>query len=472
MIPLVRNSIFMTLFNIFGRASGFIRYILLVGFLTELNFGIITFAFSFGRIGRHFMDGGLDNLISRDGARNYEKIPLFYIHGLVIKFTLAVLFFSGSFVYLHYFRQLPFYEMLVVYVALIGSAMLSFTGVIRSCFTAIEQMQFIFYTNLPVRLFSIILLFLALWFSLPLAFAAGAVSIENLLWLLLLGGLSLRFFSISNLRFSFSVVRSMLAESWPLAAYGFFNIFYLSLDVLMIEYIMGDRIHVAPYTYASQLLEGVTMLITGYLIAIFPVLSRLHNTDEAAYQRLFHQSVVLLLGCTIPVSVLLGLWSHEWMNLIKETGSISGKVLGILSVNLNLSLLNTLMIAVFTSRNRQRWLVLFTGMAVIISFISNWFLIPIYAQPGGAYATLFSQFVLFITMVSIGKSLFTLQFTLLKPLLILFLSMISGLIIRIIPGIPLLLIPFLYVGLLAGLIHVTGVFSKEEIQRFIKAFKR
>ncbi|RJP26457.1 MAG: flippase [Candidatus Omnitrophota bacterium] len=472
MKPILKNSIFMALFNIFGRASGFIRYALLVAFLSESHFGIITYAFYIGRLGRTFIDGGLDNLISRDGARNYDAIPSYHLHGLLLKSILAAIFFLAVFVYLFQVRGLPLFEMGVVYAALCGSALLSFTGVTRSCFTAIERMEYIFYTNLPARFLSIVFLFFALWYSLPLAFAAAAVSIENLLWFFLLGYCSLRYFSLIGARISWPTVRYMLSESWSLAAYGFFNVFYLSLDVMMIEYLMGGREAVAPYTYASQLLEGVTMLITGYLIAIYPVLSRYYNSDEAAYQKLFHQSVIVLLSCTIPLTFLLGLWSYEWMNLIKETGAISSHVLRILAVNLNFSLFNTLLIAVFTTRNRQRWLVLFTAFAVLISFLSNWILIPLFGQPGGAYATLFSQFILLVMMTGVAKHLFTLSFPMKKPIQIFFVSLLCGVGLAWIPRIPPLLIPLLYLGLFMSLIRLFGIFTKEELHKIRRAFQR
>ena len=113
----------------------------------------------------------------------------------------------------------------------------------------------------------------------------------------------------------------MVRESLPLAVYSFFTIFYLSLDVLMIEYIMGDPKYVAPYGYASLLIEGINMLLTGYIIAVYPTFSRLFEQNEAAYQRLFRMSFNLLLAATIPASVLLSFWSYGWMNFIRETGT-------------------------------------------------------------------------------------------------------------------------------------------------------
>ncbi len=461
----------MALFNVFGRASGFIRYLLLVGFLSDPHYALITFAFSFGRLGRTFMDGGLDILISRDGARDRNKVPSFYLNALIIKAALGLIFFVSVYFYLACYRGLTLMQLFVVYASLCGSAMLSFTGIVRSCFTAIERMEYIFYTTLPTRLIAILLLFIALWFAFPLLVVAAAVSMEYLLWFLLLGGVSLRFFSPAQAVPSSSTIRYMILESWPLALYGFFTVVYLSLDVLMIEVLMGGHEAVAPYTYASLLMEGVTMLLTGYIIAIYPVLSRLHDTDEKAYLRLFNQSVIVILGCTLPLSILLAFWADGWMSLIKDTGPITGRVLQILTVNLNLSMMNTLVVIVFTSRNRQRLLVVFTAIAVSVSFLSNLLLIPIYQQPGAAFASLISQLVLFVIMAFMAYWIFSITFPWRKPLSIFAVSLLAGIITRFIPAIPILLVPFVYVAFLALFVHLFGVFTPREIQKLFKALK-
>ncbi|MFB3785380.1 MAG: oligosaccharide flippase family protein [bacterium] len=471
MSSILRNSIFMGLFNLFGRASGLIRYWLLVAFLSKADFALITYSFYVGRLGRHFMDGGLDNLISRDGARTHGKIADYLFHGLLLKAILGGLFGVGVFFYLAFTREKSWSELGVIYISLAGSAMLSLTGVLRSGFTAAERMEYVFYTNLPARMISIFLLFLTVYFSLPLAAAAGAVSLENFIWFYLLASAGLRFFSFLT-PVSFSTIKYMLAESWSLALYGFFNVFYLSLDVMMIEYLMGGDEAVAPYTYASLLIEGVTMMVSGYLIAIYPALSRYYQADEAAYRALFRQSVIVLLSITVPISVLLAGWSYGWMNFIRETGLVSSQVLAVLAATLNLSVLNTLIIVVFTSRHRQRWLVAFTGGAVLISFLTNWVMIVWYGQVGAAAASFLSQLILLIAMGWIAWRLFALPIPAGKAGGILLVSLLAGGITRLIPGLHLLAVPFVYGIFLLGLARLLGVMTPEEMSNILNTVRR
>jgi len=462
----------MGMFNIFGRGSGFLRYLLLVGLLSKTDYGLITYAFSIGEIGRNFMDWGLDNLVSRDGAREHKKIPAYLFHGIILKAGLGVLLFIFAFAYLHFYRELPWNSMLVVYAALCGSAMLSMTGVLRSCFTANEQMHYVFYTNLPVRLVSLGTLFVVLWLGLPVIWAAGAVSFENVLWFILLGFFALKSFSLRNTPFSFSFIKYMLITSLPLGLYQFFNNMYINLDVIMIESIMGGLDHVSPYTYASYFLKGVLMLLSGYMIAIYPALSRYHKTDEAAYQRLFRQSVFFLLSLTIPGSVMMVFWAEGWMNLVTETDTVTTTVFQILSITMNISVLNTLAIIVFTSRDRQWWLVGFCGLGVGISFCLNWLMIPHFAQIGAAYASLLSQSILFLFMAAILTRNFSLQYPVIKPLGILLCSFMASFILRLLPEIHILLVPFLFAIVIGLLILLFRVMTMQEIKDLWKSIRK
>ncbi len=156
------------------------------------------------------------------------------------------------------------------------------------------------------------------------------------------------------------------------------------------------------------------------------------------------------------------------MGLIPQNDPVSGTVLGLLCISLNVSILNTLLIIVFTSRNRQKWLILFSGGAVGLSFITNWILIPHYAQAGAAWATLLSQCVLFAAMAYTARRIFHLRFPFAKPLGILSVCLFSGGVLWMIPGIPLWAIPFLYALLLFGSARVSGVLTREEIQAIVR----
>ncbi|MBZ0257467.1 polysaccharide biosynthesis C-terminal domain-containing protein, partial [bacterium] len=148
---------------------------------------------------------------------------------------------------------------------------------------------------------------------------------------------------------------------------------------------------------------------------------------------------------------------------------ISAQVLAVLGLNLNFALLNTLMILIFTARNRQRWLVGFTGLAVAFSFGANWLLIPLWHQVGAAYATLFSQAVLFVIMGCAGLRLFGLGLPIKRLAQIALITLTSTAAAYIIPGVPALAVPFIFGGLLIAQAKLFHVISFEEIRRLAQA---
>lgn len=424
-----------------------------------------------GRLSRHFMDGGLDHLVSRDGARERNRLSALLAHGACMKLALGLCFFIGAVVYLLVMTNLTKGEMAVIYVSLFGSALLSLSGLARSGFTAIERMEFILYANAPARTLSIGLLFIAVWFSLPLILAAVAIALEGALWLGILAWIGLRFISFHGIRLNRKTFVYLALESWPLALFGFFTALYLNLDVVMIQALMGGVEAVAPYTFASMLMEGLSMLIGSYFLALYPVLSRQYAHDLPAFHRLFSRSVIVALLCSLPISALLAFWPGEWLSLLRDTGPETTEVLRTLALTLNLSMLNTLLAMAFMASGKQVWLALLTPLAVGASFGANWLWIPIYQQPGAAYASLAAQAFLLAVMGAAGIWKLALDIPWRRIACLVGATLAAALICKTLP-LPVLAIPFAYGAVWLIMIWAMGTVNFTDLRRVIEATRQ
>ncbi|HPA45370.1 MAG TPA: flippase [bacterium] len=399
---IIRNTIFMSLFGIIARGAGLIRYVFLVTFLSNEAFGILKLATDIGGVARAFMDGGLDQLVSRDGARRPDQLARFFWTACFLKILLAILFFAVA-----PFLLLRFMTPSSVWVAMIYSGFvvaLSLAGIARSAFTALERMEYIFYTNTPSRIIGLGVTFVCLLVGAPLGIVASAMGSENVLWLVLLMVYMVRLVSLARPRIDLREAGWMMSESWPMALYGFFTTLYLRLDTLMLKWLLpqGTALeNIGIYGKAQYPVEGLSLLLTGYIIAVFPVFSRLQVEDRQAFASLFRRSTVLLMGITIPVSIMMAGWADGWLSLFPNKAEGSVPILAILAMTLNFSLLNVFIITAFTACDRQRWLVLFTCLTVAVSFISNYVMIPILGNLGAAFASLGSQVFLFAVMLTI-----------------------------------------------------------------------
>lgn len=404
MNPIIRNSIAMGLLNVFGRASGFLRYLILIAFLSPADFALITYGFAVGRVARHFMDGGLDYLLAREGAREQSRIAPYYINSLMLKLLLGLVFFLAGYLYLALFQSLSVSALLVIYTSMLGSAFLSLSGITRSGFAALERMEYILYANIPARFLSVTLLLVGLWLGMPVWGAAATVALEGILWFVLLLWMLCRFLPMSPSALSVQTSVTLVRKSWPLALYSFFNVLYLNLDVIMIQALMGSMDAVAPYTYASHFIEGLGILLGSYLAAAYPAFSRLYTTNIDGFRKLFRQSLYVLLLATLPVSVLLGIWADRAFLLLGIDDPVTVVVMRLLSVTLLFSVINTLLIVLFMAGDRTRWLIGFTGAGVLLALASNALLIPRFDQVGAAWATLITQVLVFISLsISVAR---------------------------------------------------------------------
>lgn len=398
MTRLFRNTLFMLMLNIFGRASGFVRYLLLAHFLVDdETFGLVYLALNFSGIGRHFMDGGLDNLVTRDGARRKDLLPTYTATALAIKATLAVVFIVLTFAYVGW-RGFDSQESLTFVVAVVFVSALSLTGVLRSGFSALERMEYVFYTYSPCRLAALVLVTAALLSSYPLWVIVACVHSENLIWFALCFYFIHRFYRVADGTCSWGTAIAMLKESWPLAVYGFFNILYLRLDALMLEWLVGMK-DTGIYGKSQYLVEGVTLIVSGYIVAVYPVFSRLYKRDEERFRALYTQSMAVIVAVVLPASVMLGGFADVWAELIPRAKGGMEQLLPLLAWTMVSAISNSFLISIFTARDCQRWLVGFLLLAVVISFGSNYLLIPVYRTLGAAAASLLSQGVLLATML-------------------------------------------------------------------------
>ncbi len=399
MTKLFRNTFFMLLFNVFGRASGFLRYLVFTAFLDKAEWGILFYALQFSGIARHFIDGGLDNLVTRDGARRKDLLPTFTVTALAIKCVLAVLFFGITLCILGPLN-VPKERHLVTLTAVLMISGLSLTGVLRSGFSALERMEYVFYTHSPCRVVSLILTVCALAMGLALPLVVVAVFTENILWF----GLSLyfihRFYRLSDGTVSFANALAMLKESWPLAIYGFFNVLYLRMDTLMIQWLTGFE-ETGIYGTSMYLVEGVTLVVSGYIVAVFPIFSNLYPHHEERFRGLYTQSLAVMVALTLPAALFLGGFADVWARILPGGDRHMTVLLPLLGGTMVSAICNSFLIAIFTARNRQRWLVVFLGLAVGVSFATNYILIPRYGFVGAAVASLFSQGLLFLSMLTV-----------------------------------------------------------------------
>ena len=108
-----------------------------------------------------------------------------------------------------------------------------------------------------------------------------------------------------------------------------------------------------------------------------------------------------MVALTLPAALFLGGFADVWARILPGGDRHMTVLLPLLGGTMVSAICNSFLIAIFTARNRQRWLVVFLGLAVGVSFATNYILIPRYGFVGAAVASLFSQGLLFLSMLTV-----------------------------------------------------------------------
>lgn len=186
--------------------------------------------------------------------------------------------------------------------------------------------------------------------------------------------------------------KEIFLKSYPIAISGMALFLLMSFDILFLKKYRNDET-VAFYSVGVKLMTIVSIIIITINITISAKISE-HFSDQniSELARVLRNSSRTIFGITLPVIVLLSIFSDYILSFFGE-GYIAAKqafliliigqgvcsAFGSASVYLNM-----------TGRQHIYQIILIT--AVVINFVLNRFLIPVYGMSGAAVAFVSSSF--------------------------------------------------------------------------------
>lgn len=199
--------------------------------------------------------------------------------------------------------------------------------------------------------------------------------------------------SIFQWRFSFSLAKSLLKDSWSLVLSTIVVSIYMKIDQVMIKEISGN-VSVGQYAAAVQLSSAWYFIPVITCASIFPAIINAKEKDKKLYhdrlKNLFDLMVVMGFSVIIPVT-LLSDWIVDF--LYGDDFALTASVLSIhiwAGVFVFLGVANQKW---FINENLQAYNIICLGMGLVANILLNFLWIPKYGIVGAAYATLISQFV-------------------------------------------------------------------------------
>lgn len=396
---IARNSLFLLSGQVASIVFGFFYFIYMARYLGAKDLGILSFAISFTVIIGLLGDLGLSSLMTREVSRNQSLAPKYLGNIFLIKFLLAIVTFAVVAVAINilgYSGQ----TIKVVYIITLSNIAASFTQMFNSIFQAFERFE---YQSIGIILNSVLMLvgiFFAIWQNFDLIYFAFVYLIVGIIVLVYSLIFCLWRFAIPSLKIDWAFWRQIILESIPFWLNSVFVIIYFKIDMVMLSTMDGDTV-VGWYAASYRLIDALSFIPAVLMSIMYPVFSKFHVSSRDSLEFAFKKSFKLLAIIAIPIGIGTTILAERIILLIYDAQYFpSVTALQILIWASVLSFINYTPATYFSSTDRQRALMLFTFAGAILNIILNFILIPRFSYNGAAIATVSTELVVGLLMIS------------------------------------------------------------------------
>lgn len=363
--------------------------------LGDTAFGKYSFAYTFVIFYSIFLDLGYNTLLIREVSRD-KSIANKYVSNLLSFRAVSALIVFVFVVVTINLMGYPSDTKNVVYLFALYIFLESFSNIYKTIFRAFERMEYEAAITILSNILRVSLALIVILVGYGLV-AIGLVFIfSNIFDLLISTIVCERRFVKSRTEFDFSFFKSTIKLALPLVMISIFATVFVRADTILLSILKGDAV-VGWYNAAYNLVLGLRVIPQLFVSALFPMLSYYYVTSrtslkvvyEKYFRYLFMLGLPTAMGATLlSDKIILFFYGSEFTNSIIA--------LQILSWDILLIFLYTILGGFLISIDRQNEMAIAAAVTAVVNVIINIVLIPYYSYVGAAVATVSSEAILFV----------------------------------------------------------------------------
>jgi O-antigen/teichoic acid export membrane protein len=385
------NALVLFLANVASAVLTLVLAVYAARILGGAEFGKYSFALAYTALFGVLVPLGLDIVLVRDVARDKAlarkylgNMALIQVVSSVVVFALMafsvnILGYSGD-------------TVSVVYVFGLYVVLTSFSRLFKAVFQAYERMEYQALIEFASRLAITVAGVTALEGGLGLYALAVVFLLGGLLELVLSYILCTWRFASYSWEIDLGLCARLIRESLPIFIAYALSMVYFKVDIIMLSLMRGDEA-VGLYSAPYRLVDGLTIVSTSLLVAMFPLMSRLFKKSKMELANIYSRSLKVLLVIGLPIAVGTTLLASQIiLGLFGEEYAPSAFVLQVLIWAELFLFVNNATGNMLKAVNRQKvhmWIIA-AGCAFNIGL--NLLLIPRFGFLGAAYTTLATEF--------------------------------------------------------------------------------
>ena len=468
---IAKNTGFLLTAEIVDKLLRFFLIVVITRYLGDIGFGIYSFAFAFISMFSILANLGLNTFMVREIARDKSKTEKFVNNIITLKLSIVTIVFSLSFIIALLWdksAQITPIIFLVIIHEIIETLILT----IRVMFNAHEKMHYTLFVTVIERTIALLAGLVALYRGYGLMGLITALIISKLITLLSSYIISRKKFIKIKLSFDFEFWKYAVKRALPFWFTLLFFRIYTKTDTIMLSAMKGFA-ETGWYNAASKLIEALSFFPDVIINAVFPSMSRFHETSKDLLQVLFRKTFYYMFVLSFPLTVGVTILANRFIIFIyKNEFVLSGSILQILIWAVLFMFVNQSMGYLLNAINKQKCFTISNGVCAFANIILNLALIPKYSYIGAAIATVSTQIISFSLLyyfTSANGYKINLIKTTYKPI-------IAG----IIMGVSILYLNFLHILLIVPIAMILyflaliliGGFGKEEFDLVRSLIKR
>lgn len=392
---LVENYVLVLAADVLQRLSGALIVVWVSRRLGVTEAGVyflaLTFATLFGRV----TYWGLDQLLTREVAKQPAQGNRFLVNFLAVRGALSLLMLGILVAVVQGLGYAPHTSRVVL---LLGLTILpdSLINICQSLFVAYEAMGYLAVAAFFNGAARVVAAALALSAGLGLEGVAVSLVLGSTSTLVLLLYLIRTRLFRPTWRMDWQFCRRQLGVALPFLLIGLFYILENRLDVILLSE-LADQYEVGLYGAASTVIEALILIPFAFQRVVFPVMSRLYATAPQVLERLYDQSFKYLLLAGLPIAVGVTLLAADIMVLMFGADFQPGALaLQLLIWSLFLVFINVPNSRLLVVADHQTAIAGFLLFSLVVNVGLNVALIPGWGAAGSGLARIASTLMLFV----------------------------------------------------------------------------
>lgn len=405
MRAILRQGSYLFFAQILNRIISFFYLIFLARTLGVADFGLYTAALAYFSILSSVADFGFNRFLIREVAKDLSKAGELLWNVVMLRLTLTAVFFAAFSVILYILDpdKIRVGLILVATLAILPQA-IAFT--FDAIFVAVSKLQFsaaaLFVSALSTALIGLYLI--GQGFG-PLG-AVNALLLGQLIYVV-----ALTLFLYKDKRLVLSGVRlglmkQVLAGSLPYGLLTVLGLLYFRIDAILLSYLKGS-FETGIYGAAYRFLDAVIFIPSAFSMALFPVLSRIHESKAADIKRLYFKSFKVMLGLGLIVLAGYLLFLPSVIKLMLPNYLSSILVIKVLSLAIPFMFIHVPAVTVLLSTDKYlKEVLVLSVIALGFNVIANLIFIPQFGFMAAAWVTVVSEVLSFIIFFLLTKQKF------------------------------------------------------------------